>query len=72
MLVDASILKAISIGFTRMVQLSAENFGKNSWGRMEEQTCGDCQWVGRCLKGKWNMLCSSQACESFEPKTKGS
>jgi hypothetical protein len=35
----------------------------------QDKTCGDCaQWAGRCLKGKWNMLCSSNACESFEPK----
>jgi len=35
----------------------------------QDKTCGDCaQWAGRCLKGKWNMLCSSNACENFEPK----
>ena len=36
------------------------------------KTCGNCHfWIGRCLKGKLNMLCCSLACESFELKKGG-
>jgi len=32
--------------------------------------CSDCRfWVGRCLRGRKNVIAISEACELFEPKT---
>jgi hypothetical protein len=31
--------------------------------------CYDCEhWVGRCLKGRLNVIAVSEACEYFKPK----
>lgn len=47
-------------------ELSRDNLRR---GGDSTKTCGDCaQWVGQCLKGKWDVLCNSTACEVFEAK----
>jgi len=44
-------------------------FERNELSIDSTKTCGDCRfWVGRCTRGRWNMLCSSPACENFELK----
>jgi|GEM_PF-5103974 len=67
------IKKTYSLRVELSILNNRKNLGKvgtESESFTARKRCFDCRfWVGRCLKGRKNVIAMSEACELFEPKT---